>query len=155
MEASKYWPHFLRRPLSMIAFSTALVAGQLLELADMMTTILQDTEDNRSVWSSFELTLWMRTSSEPSQGCLCVHMLVLFLYRKVTLSKMFHRFNFRCQLDQWKYFDTELLQINSISFLSIFSLCPKATQLVLKAEVKYVYWNARTIIILSHLFAYH
>ena len=91
----KYWPCFLPRPLSTTVFSSALFAGQSLVLADMLTRILQDLEDYSSAWSSFELTLQMRTNSEPSQErsfqnfCLQVHIAHVVLYRKFTLLKIF------------------------------------------------------------------
>ena len=57
--------------------------------------------------SSFKLTSRMRTNSEQQNipnGCFCVH-IMLFSYGKFRLSKNFREFNFRCRLDQQKYFE--------------------------------------------------
>ena len=90
----KYWLHFLPKPLSTIAFSTALFSGWSLVLADRLTTMLWDLEDHPLAWISFELTSWMRTSSKPSQEqstqnrCLCVQTAcVLFASQIYTFEK--------------------------------------------------------------------
>ena len=86
----KYWPHFLQRHLSMIAFSTTLFAGRSFALTDMLTTIIRDLEDHSSAWS---MTSRSMTSSEISRAfkrlSLCAHHIhVLLWYRKFALSKI-------------------------------------------------------------------
>ena len=119
----KYWPRFLPRPFSMIAFSTILFAGRSLALADMLTTILQDLEDHSSAWSSFELKSRMSTNSEPSQeqsfqcGYLRVHIGHVIFVPKIYTVENFREFNFHCCLDQWKYSNTKLFPICGISLI--------------------------------------
>ena len=90
----KYWLRFLPRPFFTIA-STVLFAGRSLVLADMLSTILQGLEDHSSAWSSFELTLQMNTSCEPSQeqnfqnGCLRVHIACVILVPKISTVENF------------------------------------------------------------------
>ena len=120
----KYWLRFLPRPFSTIAFSTTLFAGQSLALADMLTTILQDLEDHSLAWSSFELKS-MSTNSEPSQeqsfqcGYLRVHIAHVIFVPKIYTIENFRDFNFRCQLDQRKYFNTKLFPICGISLICV------------------------------------
>ena len=59
----------------------------------------------------------MSTSSEPSQeqsfqnGCLRVHIARVIFVPKIYTVENFREFNFRCRLDQRKYFNTELFPI--------------------------------------------
>ena len=116
---------FLLRFLCTIAFSTAVFARRLLALADMLTTVISwDLEDHSLAWSTFELTSWGRTSSEPSPFEMAVFVYtshVLFSCRKFTLSKFFREFNFHCWLDLRKCFNTELFPIYGIWLLSHYS----------------------------------
>ena len=60
---------------------------------------------------------------------------VLHSYRIFTLSKFFHEFNFRCQLDQQKSFNTELFPIYG-TCLKLFSATILTSNLDLKLILK-------------------
>ena len=72
----KYWLRFL-----------PCLQGQPLALADVLTAILRNPEDYPLTWSSFELTLRMRTSMSRAfkTAVLCAHWICSFHTIKCTL----------------------------------------------------------------------